>query len=172
MSIDSNDNNEKEFTMKKFMKKSVASALAATMLFASVFPVAAQAIEMPQYVPIRSFFEAVGAEVDWVDSQVIVSINGDEWVLTPGTKEAMLNSEEMTLASPVTLADGRAMISFDDAALLFAGASDFPQTAVTAVLTATQLMEQAGVNRCDYSSCRCNHKLYMDSGFRLCRQRK
>jgi len=135
--------------MKRFMKKAIAAALTATMLFANVLHVSANTDgthEMSAHIPIRLFFEAIGAEVNWAQGQVIISMpGGDEWTLTPGAANALLNSEEIQLNSPIAISDSRAMISFDDAAVLFAGTSEFPQTVTTAALTAIQAMEAAGV---------------------------
>ncbi|MCL2103053.1 MAG: serine hydrolase, partial [Syntrophorhabdaceae bacterium] len=143
------DRNNKEFIMKRLIKKMILTALSATILFANVSPLSANVDDTqaaPLQIPVRSFFEALGAQVDWGEGRAVISMaNGDRLVLTPGAVHAEWNAEEIRLTTPVMIVDKHAMMSFDDAALLFAGASALPQTLTTAVLTAVQLMEAMSI---------------------------
>ena len=134
--------------MKKFIKKVATVALAATMLATSIVPtglVTVNAQEMPPMLPIRATFEALGAELDWVNDQVHITMNGNEWVITPGAPTAMFNSNERPMIMPVSHIGDRTYISMPDAALILEPTGQFPQTALTAVLTAQAMMEMVGI---------------------------
>jgi len=134
--------------MKKFIKRMAAVALAAAMLVTSIIPTGittAYAQEMPQMIPIRATFEALGAEVAWVDEQVHVVMNGNTWVFTPGASTAVFNSYERPMVMPVSNIDDRAFISMPDAALTLEPTGQFSQTALTAVFTAQTMMEMMGI---------------------------
>ena len=137
------------FLMKKFIKRTAVIILTVSMLFTNTFFAygnVAEVQEVPQYIPLRLAFEGAGAEVRWSEGQIFASmVDGNKWVFTPGAAEVLINSDETPLAFPVIMADGRAMISFNDVAFLFGDAGEYTQTVMTAVTTALQVMEISAI---------------------------
>lgn len=133
--------------MKAFIKKVTATALSALLLLAGASPLSInRAYAQEEFLPIRAIFETVGADVDWQSGQVVITFdNGSYWTITPGESTAQLNSQEFALNTPVMIADNRAMISTQDAALLLEPTGAFPQTVFATMTTAVQLMQAMGV---------------------------
>jgi len=143
--------------LEKFFKRLTAAVmtvamLATSVLFLSAF--AASAHDVPQTVPLRSTLESIGAQVDWTRTQTTVSLNDDVFVFTPGSLQARLNSEEITLSHPVIITNSIAVMSADDAALISAlvqsppidtspevPVGEFAQTIQTAQIAAQQAAE-------------------------------
>ncbi|MCL2619969.1 MAG: serine hydrolase [Defluviitaleaceae bacterium] len=127
--------------MKRFFKKVAAVGLAAVMTVTG----GVMAFAAPGQMGLRWLAESAGAYVDWVDGSVTVDFNGDHWVFTPDQPDAQRNGVDIALSNPIVIDDGRSVITFEDAAFLFADAGEFPQTVATAVFTALQSMEALGV---------------------------
>jgi len=97
--------------------------MAIAMLMTSVLvlsAIAAPSSDSTENVPLRSTLEAAGAQVNWTQNQITVSLSENEWVLRPGQTQARLNSESVTLTHPVVIIDSVAIISAEDAARIIA----------------------------------------------------
>ena len=157
--------------MQKFFKKAVALTIAIVMVFSSTAMVRAnQTVPDPSFIPIREYFEALDAEVNWLDEQVVVSLaSGDTWVFIPGAHYALVNEVAfINMTYPVFISDGFSMISAVDlmhimefihgmtesadvlvdeqvGEPLYAYAAYFSQTIATAVATAEHFMAAVAV---------------------------
>jgi len=120
--------------------------LATGVLFLSAFAAPAQ-----DTVPLRSTLEAAGAQVDWTQTHITVSVGTDTWVFTPGSTQARHNSTVVTLFEPVIITNGVALISAADVARIGATptptgitpevpAGEFVQTIATANIAAEQAL--------------------------------
>ena len=100
----------------------------------------------PDYLPLRVVFEANGAQVHWVDRQiVVVLLNGDEIIFTPDSLSATINNEGFHLDFPVIVAGGTSLISTSDATRILVGEEEFALTTATAIASTEALMEATGV---------------------------
>jgi len=139
--------------MKKFARKITAFVIAVAMVFASTASVHASSNNRTD-VPLRATLESVDAYVDWVDGSAVITMpNGDEWVFIPGAATATLNSQEVALMYPVTMAGGVMFISYADVVALFGTAQvqeagldmPFAATIETALSAAPAFMNMVGV---------------------------
>jgi len=146
--------------MKRIIKKATAMVLTVSMLVTGIFAITASAAEMQDtsgQTPLRQLFEEAGAQVDWTDGRVIVTMpDGRVSVFTPSSAQARVNSMETQLSVPVVITNQRAMISTSDAALVLGmdaenttdstpdvtmPAGEFAGTIAMAQATAVQVME-------------------------------
>ncbi|MCL2620317.1 MAG: serine hydrolase [Defluviitaleaceae bacterium] len=132
--------------MKRFLKKLTAVGLTAVMFVTGGVMAFAQTANLP----LRQSFEAVGAVVDWDNGQVIVEIGGYRWVLTPDASHAQQDGHDVALYTPITLVDGRTLISADDLSLIErlsneAGSDAFAQTVEFATMLGLQSTTEGGI---------------------------
>ena len=99
--------------MKKIIKKTMIITLIMSLLLVKV--VVVHGASEPH--PLRAAFENAGAEVNWVNRQIIVTMeNGDEWVFVPNATTATLNLNAVPLLTPIFIIDGVSFISASDVA--------------------------------------------------------
>jgi hypothetical protein len=94
--------------------------LIAAMLMQSV-AFAQQTPEEMGYIPIRQFFEEIGAVVTWDENErsVVVEIDGGALVLIPGESFGYVNGETVQMIEGTILWQGRTFISEIDLTILF-----------------------------------------------------
>jgi len=133
---------------KRNYTKVLSSLLALIMVISTAVPVFASEAQQGAdvaYIPLRLAFEGSGADVGWDNGNITVQHNGDEYIFTSGSTSAYRNGSSFQLHNPIAVVEGRAKISFDDAAFLFGNTGELSQTVATAVTTTFQLMEMFNV---------------------------
>ena len=114
--------------MKKFLKKVVAFAIAASMTLASVSFAFAQEAQTPEYVPLRAFIENAGGTAEWdsENARIIIVFDGNTFIFRMSSDGAYVNGEAFDLEFRITTNNDRAYIASVDAARLFAAPAVAP----------------------------------------------
>jgi len=122
---------------KRNFTKVLSSLLALIMVISTPAYVfaneAPQGADAPVYIPLRLAFEGSGAVVGWDNGNVIVQYNGDEFIFVSGSTSAYRNGSSFQLHHPIVIVEGRAKISFNDAAFLYSDAGELSQAVATAL---------------------------------------
>jgi len=129
--------------MRKFMQKALAVVLALVIAVPGIVTVSAQ--EANESLPLRIVFESNGADVDWVNRQIVITLpDGGVFVVTPGAPYALHNGEVFPLDVPVYVVGGVSFIATSDALRMLVGEGEFAVTVANAVALTEQMMQAAG----------------------------
>lgn len=76
------------------------------------FDVAPRLEEGRTLVPLRAFFEGLGAKVDWQEeTKTVVAVKGERTIQLPvGSQSALVNGEEVFLDVPAKVEEGRTLV--------------------------------------------------------------
>jgi hypothetical protein len=76
------------------------------------FDVAPRLEEGRTLVPLRAFFEGLGAKVDWQEeTRTVIAVKGEQSIRLPvGSQSALVNGEEVLLDVPAKVEDGRTLV--------------------------------------------------------------
>ena len=106
--------------MNRFFRKVTVFILVVVLAFANAVVVFANNTEDPARIPIRSFFQEAGADVEWDDESrsVIITLEDDEFVLNENSLVAYRNDEAVELQYAIIIQHGQALIAASDLAIL------------------------------------------------------
>jgi hypothetical protein len=119
------------------MKKTKAAIVTLVLALIMAMPTLAMANQVsanPQeagLIPIRAFFEEMGAGVDWQDEDrsIHIAIDGGTVILFADRTAAYVNGNAVTLQDAIALWQGMSFITEDDLAMLFATFMPTPDVA-------------------------------------------
>ena len=136
--------------MRRLLKTTTAIIIIAAM--ALTWAIAAVAVEQtdanPQYMPLGLAFNYAGGHAVWDEENfcILAYFGSDAYTYFLYSRDALKNSEPITLSFSIYEENGRAFISYYDAAFLFEDESgDYNATIMTAVLTSMYLMDAVSV---------------------------
>ena len=135
--------------MKRFFRKVAVFALVIVLAFTNAVIVFADNAEEPARIPVRSFFQEAGAEVEW-DSEsrsITITLEDDEIVLYAGSRVAYVNDEAVDLQYAVIIQQNQALIAASDLAVLFGLEQSYLGITIeAAMMMAVQYMELFSVS--------------------------
>ena len=133
--------------MRKMMKNSVVFLLVITLIFSSVLIVSADNGQAA--IPVRSFFEELGADVQWdMETRlVIITLEENTYVLVVGSNIAYKNNDAVTLQENIYIKQNKSFIAAADLETLLSAESRYLGAAIsTATLGAMQFMEPVSIS--------------------------
>ena len=136
--------------MRKFLKTTTAILIIAAMMltWALVAGAVEQVDENPQYIPLGMAFNYAGGYAVWDEESfcILAYFESDEYTYFLYSSDALKNGEDITLSFSIYEENGRAFISYYDAAFLFEDESgEYSMTIMTTVLTTMYLMDAVSV---------------------------
>ena len=140
--------------MKKFARKTMAVLMAFLLVAANVVALGAEPhAQENEFIPIRTAFEALNAEVAWVDADRSIKITFEDGMLElfADSQNVYVNDAVVTLRHSIFIINGTSFIHSDDYLYLLTRladvemASHLSETMLEANLIAPSIMEQYSV---------------------------
>jgi len=140
--------------MKKFARKAMAVLAALLITATNVVALSAEPhVQENEFIPIRAAFEALNAEVEWVDADrsIKITFGGITLELFADNQSAYANNVAITLQNSIFIVDGTSFIHPDDylyALMRLTGVeigSHLSETVLEANLIAPLVLEQFSV---------------------------
>ena len=154
--------------MKRLFKKGIVFILVVVLAFTNAVIVFADNAEEPVRVPVRSFFEEAGADVEWDDESrsITITLENNEYILHANSQVAYRNAEAVDLQFAIIIQQNLARIAASDLAVLLGVEQSYLGITIeSAMQMAVQNMELFSVTGLTMAIVDAEHGFTWTGGF-------